>query len=117
MYIHPSFSTDGSFTLLQPLYTTLLVVSVLLFVLIFLPITRRKFINGFTVVALSLLMMWISIQLIYFDAIIVDEIGLGGNPITFFMVAAIVVFGFANPLFYFTRKAKPKSTPKRSSYR
>ncbi|MGP7818672.1 hypothetical protein [Niallia sp. 01092] len=79
-----------------------IIFALILFVMIIFPRTRRKFINGFAVISLSLVSLIISAQVIYYDAIIVDELGLGGDEVTTFMCLAVIAFNFLNPMVYFS---------------
>lgn len=63
-------------------------------------------INGFTVVSLSVLAIVVSGQLLVYTGIIADELGLGGNPIAFFMFVAIVAIGIINSVIYIERRSK-----------
>jgi energy-coupling factor transporter transmembrane protein EcfT len=84
MYTHETFVTDGLFTLMRPIYFTMLILAILLFLMIISRRLRERLLNLFNVVSLSLILGIITVQVTYYDAIIVDEIGLGGDPTTFF---------------------------------
>ncbi|WP_235499265.1 hypothetical protein, partial [Aneurinibacillus migulanus] len=103
MYTYNSFETDGAFTLLRPVLITFLIMSFILFFIISILKTKQKFINGFTVISLSILSIIISAQVVIYHAIIVDEISLGGDKISMFMFLVIGAFGFLNPIIYFIR--------------
>ena len=74
MYTYESFETMGSFTLLRPIFITLLIVSVMMFILVILPRTKNKIISGFTVSFISILSILVSAQVLFYSGIIVDEI-------------------------------------------
>ncbi|KIV54933.1 hypothetical protein TS64_13430 [Aneurinibacillus migulanus] len=82
---------------------TFLIMSFILFFIISILKTKQKFINGFTVISLSILSIIISAQVVIYHAIIVDEISLGGDKISMFMFLVIGAFGFLNPIIYFIR--------------
>ncbi|RLQ91276.1 hypothetical protein [Planomicrobium sp. Y74] len=109
MYTHPTFESFGTFILMRPIFYSLLAASIALFVLIVWPSLRRRLLNTFAVLSISALTFWVSVQTMYYDAIIVDEIELGGDPVTTYMVLLIVALSFMNPLFYLiiTLKSKP----------
>ena len=107
MYTYESFVTNGSFTLLRPVFITLFVIAILLVLLIVIPITK-KFLNGLAVISLSLVTVILSIQLTFFDAIIVDEIGLGGDVTSFIMSIIIIILGLVNPFLYFRKNPNNK---------
>lgn len=104
MYTYDSFVTDGSFTLLRPIFITFLMISITLFLIIFLPKAKQRQINGFTITILSFISLIVTVQLTYFDAIIVDEIGLSGDNINTFMCFTIIVFSLLNPIIYYGKK-------------
>ena len=100
MYTHSSFETFGTFTLLRPILFVLLAVALLLFIALLIPKIRSNLLNGFAVISLSFVTVLIGIQVVYYHAIIVDEIGLGGDSVSFFLFLAIAFFGLVNCLFY-----------------
>ncbi|MEH7352447.1 hypothetical protein V7150_02545 [Neobacillus drentensis] len=101
MYTYDSFVTNGSFTLLRPIFISLIIISLFLSFLIIFPKTKQKLINGFTVISLSLVFTIVSVQVIYYDSIIVDEIGLGGDGVSTIMCLAIIALSLLNPIIYF----------------
>ncbi|MCP3738133.1 hypothetical protein [Rossellomorea sp. BNER] len=103
MYTYESFETLGAFTLLRPIFITFLIVSLILFLIVILPRTKNKRINGFTVTSLSIISILISAQVLFYDGVIVDELNLGGDAVSFYMFLAIVVFSILNPIIYFVR--------------
>lgn len=106
MYTYDSFEIDGVFTLLRPILITFVIMGITLFIGVILPKTIHRFINASTVVSLSLLSMIVSAQVVVYDAIIVDELGLAGDVIATSMFVIIVGFGLANPLIYFSRRKR-----------
>jgi len=63
-------------------------------------------INGFTVLSMSAISILVSGQLLYYSGIIVDEIGLGGDPVSFFLFLAITGIGIINLIIYFSTQGK-----------
>jgi|SRR5690625_693321 len=107
MYTYDSFETAGAFTLLRPIFVTFIFALLLMFLIILLPKLRRKMVNSLSVVVgLSLVSIIASAQLLFYDAIIVDEIGLEGDEITTYMFLVILFFGFLNPIIFFTKRSK-----------
>ncbi|WP_079508742.1 hypothetical protein [Mesobacillus jeotgali] len=106
MYTYKTFVTDGAFTLMRPVFFTLLLLSVLLCLLIVIPGFRKKFLNGFSVIGLSLLFAIITVEVVYYDAIIIDEIGLGGDPVIFFISLGTLALSLFNPGLYIYFKNK-----------
>ncbi|WLR57390.1 hypothetical protein LC048_11355 [Mesobacillus subterraneus] len=106
MYTTETFVTDGVFTLMRPIFFTLLILSILLFILIISRKLRGKLLNGFSVVSLSIILGVITVQVTYYDAIIVDEIGLGGDPTTFFLALINLGISILNPMLFFWLNSK-----------
>lgn len=104
MYTYESFASGGSFTLLRPVFYSFLLVVLALFIIVLLPKSLSRFMNGFTIASLSIFSIFLSGQLLFFDAIIVDELGLGGDGVSTILFLAIAVLGVANPIIYFIRK-------------
>ncbi|MCM3257309.1 hypothetical protein JNUCC32_12480 [Paenibacillus sp. JNUCC32] len=106
MYTHKSFETLGTFTLLRPIFISILVVSLLLFFILIIPKLKNKMINGFTVLSLSVISIFVSGQLLYNSGIIVDEIGLSGDPVSFYIFLAITGIWIINLIIYFSTQGK-----------
>jgi hypothetical protein len=113
MYKYETFVTHGAFTLLRPIFITLLILSILLFMMINFRVLRKKFLNGFSVVSLSFIFGIVTVQVTYYDAIIVDEIGLSGDPMSFFLALIILALSVLNPiLFYWLNSKTEQQTAK-----
>ena len=106
MYLYESFESSGTFTLLRPVYLTLVIIVLLLFLAIVIPAIRRNFITGFTVVSLSAVLVIVSAQIMFYHAVIVDEIGLGGDSIAFYSFLIVTAASFVNLLIYFGSKSR-----------
>lgn len=104
MYTYQSFETLGEFSLLRPIFITLLIVSFSLFLFMLITKSKDKLVNGFSVIILSMLCILVSGQLMFYDGIIVDEIGLSGDTVSFYLFLAILIFGITNPIIYFYKK-------------
>ncbi|MGF9978240.1 hypothetical protein ABE042_02435 [Viridibacillus arvi] len=102
MYTYEMFEIDGVFTLFRPLFITMLFLSILLFIAIILPKVRKRYINTFTVVSISIVNVILSTQLLFMNGIIVDELNLSGDKFTFYVFIAIVGVTFINVISYFT---------------
>lgn len=102
MYTYESFETLGAFTLMRPIFSTFLVISILLLLLVLIPRTKKTYINGFTVISISTISILISAQLLFYEGIIVDEIGLGGDTVSTIIFLAIVGLGILNPILYYS---------------
>jgi hypothetical protein len=55
---------------------------------------------------LSVVSVIVSAQLLYYDAIIVDELGLGGDSVTTYMFLIILILGFVNPITFYVSSKK-----------
>ncbi|RSD28663.1 hypothetical protein [Mesobacillus subterraneus] len=106
MYTYETFLSDGVFTLLRPVFFTLLLVSIILLLLILYPRTRQRMLNTFSVISLSAIFGIITVQVIYYDAIIVDELSFGGDPTSTTTALAVMVFTIINPILFFALKSK-----------
>ncbi|HZH59021.1 MAG TPA: hypothetical protein VEY70_05530, partial [Metabacillus sp.] len=61
---------------------------------------RNKMINKITVLSVSSITILVSVQLLFYSGIIVDEIGLGGDPVSFTLFLTIFGFGIINCFVY-----------------
>jgi hypothetical protein len=108
MYTYESFETLGAFTLLRPTLITILIVSLLLFIKVIFPKEKIKIINGFTIVSISIISIFISAQVLFYIGIIADEINLGGDPVSFNMFLIILGLSCINSIIYFYRHNERK---------
>ncbi|MBZ5752126.1 hypothetical protein [Metabacillus rhizolycopersici] len=106
MYTYDSFETLGAFTLLRPIFVTFIIAALFMFFIIIIPKLRRKMTSGLSVVGLSFVSIIASAQLLYYDAIIVDELGLGGDEITTYMFFVILLFSIINPIIFYIRRKR-----------
>jgi hypothetical protein len=91
---------------MRPIFITFLIVSLLLFVIIILPKLREKLANSSLVFGLSLVSLVVSAQLLYYDAIIVDEIGLSGDGVSTILFLVNAIFCIANPIVFLMKANK-----------
>ncbi|MGG3802085.1 hypothetical protein [Metabacillus fastidiosus] len=106
MYTYESFETLGVFTLLRPIFFRFLIISLLLLIKVILPITKMPYINGFTIANISIISAVVFAQVVFYNAIIVDETGLRRDEFSSYMFLIIVVLAFINPLVYFYKENK-----------
>lgn len=106
MYTYSSFEDSGTFILLRPILFLLLAVAFLLFLAILIPRIRNSMLNAFAVVSLSVVTVFVALQVGYYHAIIVDEIGLGGDPVSFYLFFTIAAFSLMNPILYLLTRQK-----------
>ncbi|MCH7321132.1 acyl-CoA dehydrogenase [Solibacillus sp. MA9] len=85
-YSYENFAKDGTLTLLDPLFTLILIFSAL-----FVIIVLRFAINPKIMLFIGTFIILLSAQLFYISGILVDELNLGGSRKDFYMLIAIVV--------------------------
>ena len=105
VYTYDKFEENGVFTLLDPVFTTITVFSLLFCIAVFLLRPSAKlvlFISCFTVM--------IAAQLLYLSGIMVDELGLGGNSkdFTLVIVTGVTQVMAIGAAFYFKDKKYKK---------
>lgn len=109
MYTYSSFESFGTFTLLRPILFLLLAVALILFIVQLIPKIRTYLLNGFAVISLSFVTIAVAVQVVYYHAIIVDEIGLGGDAVSLYLFLSIAFMGVMNVLLHlFTRPRKTR---------
>jgi glucan phosphoethanolaminetransferase (alkaline phosphatase superfamily) len=106
MYTYESFVTDGVFTLLRPVVYSFLLIAVAIFIIVLLPKAFQRFMNGFTIISISIISIIISGQVLFFDAIIADELGLGGDGASTLIFLAIAGLSVASPVIFYIRKGE-----------
>ncbi|WLR42257.1 hypothetical protein LC087_16220 [Bacillus carboniphilus] len=106
MYSYDSFETLGSFTLLRPIFVSLIFAEIMMFFIIIFPHLRTKIVNGLSVIGLSIVSIVISSQLLFYEGIIVDELGLGGDVVTSYMFLIIGILAIVNPTIYIVSRKK-----------
>ncbi|MGG0823542.1 hypothetical protein ABE099_11725 [Paenibacillus turicensis] len=92
---------DGAYIGFRPIY--ILFILLLVCSLFAMAFFKRKIINGFTVISFSVTFLFVSALLLYQTGIIVDELGIGGDPISFVMFIAIACLALFNPIYYYRR--------------
>jgi uncharacterized Tic20 family protein len=80
----------------------------MLFLIVLFPKAKNKLINGFTITSISVISILVSAQLLFFHGIIVDEINLAGDPVSFTMFLVIVGLSILNFIIYFVRHVERK---------
>ncbi|WP_274309619.1 acyl-CoA dehydrogenase [Solibacillus daqui] len=85
-YTYENFAKDGTLTLLDPLFTLMLIFSAL-----FVIIVLRFAINPKIMLFIGTFIILLSAQLFYISGILVDELNLSGSKNDFYMLIAIVV--------------------------
>lgn len=104
-FTYEKFATDGVFTLFDPLYTTIVVFSVLiLFALVKfnVPAKIMLFIGAFTII--------ITLQLSMIEGILVDELTLNGSSKTTILMVLAIILQLSAIIFAFIRNKKQKAS-------
>lgn len=100
-YTYENFAKDGTLTLLDPLFTLMLIFSAL-----FVIIVLRFAINPKIMLFISTFIILLSAQLFYISGILVDELNLGGSEKNFYMLIAIAVIQVVCILIAFAKSKK-----------
>ncbi|MFU0788899.1 hypothetical protein [Virgibacillus proomii] len=103
MYTYEGFEQFGTFTLLRPIFITFLAATIILLSLLLFE-RSKKYINAFTIFSLSILLIIASVQLMFYDAIITDELNLSGDTVSFFICLGVVGISLVNIVVYFKTK-------------
>lgn len=92
---------DGAYIGFRPIYILfILLLACSLFAMAFF---KRKIVNGFTVISFSVTSLFVSVIITYQIGIIADELGIGGDPLSFIMFIAIACLALFNPIYYYKR--------------
>ncbi|MCM3618279.1 hypothetical protein M3936_11885 [Sutcliffiella horikoshii] len=100
MFTYSSFEIAGAFALLRPILYTLLVANVLLFILNIVPRLKAKYLNSFIVLGASFLKVVIALQVVFFGAVVADELNLAGDTVGMILLMLIVGISALNILIY-----------------
>ncbi|KYG28218.1 hypothetical protein [Alkalihalobacillus trypoxylicola] len=106
MYTYDSFEHLGTFILLRPVFITVLAAILIIFMSILIPKFRVKYNNVTPIVLASILGTILISQLLFYDSIIVDELGLNGDSVTFFLLIFTFVFAVLNPCLYLWMRSR-----------
>ncbi|OEH93629.1 hypothetical protein [Bacillus solimangrovi] len=104
--------TYEPFTLLRPMFITLLVMSIVLCLTIIITKKRQKYINWFTISSISIVNFILANQLLTFHFNILDELNLSEDSIdnvANMMFLAISALSFVNPFLYLCIRAWEQS--------
>lgn len=97
---------DGAevFSNFRPIYTLFIVILLLSVLIVIFQRKRVYLLGGFARITLSLLCSVVSAFLTYQIGILSDELGVGGDPVSFMMFIAVVILSIVNVII-FPRKA------------
>ena len=108
-FTYKNFEIDGIFTLLDPIFQVLLLFSILFLVIVIL----KKVSFGLCLLFASFTVI-VSGQLLWFSAIIVDELNLGGNSTGTYMFLGTVIIQCAVVYIALIKSNKNKKIPQHS---
>lgn len=74
-----------------------------LFLVVIIPQLKNRIMNGFTWISISIISIVVSSQLLFYEAIIVDEINLGADVVSTYLFLAIIGFSIINTYLFFKR--------------
>ena len=83
----------------RPAFITMILVLLLLLILVLFKV-KLKQLNGFTVMSISLICLIVAAINIWQEGIVVDELNLVGDSVSFVMFLVIVVLSFLNPVLF-----------------
>lgn len=109
-FTYKNFAIDGIFTLLDPIFQVRLLLSILFLVIVIL----KKVSLWFCLLFASLTMI-VSVQLLWFSAIIVDELNLGGSSTDTYILLGTVIIQCAVVYIALIKTNKNKKIPQCSS--
>ncbi|WP_332649359.1 hypothetical protein [Lysinibacillus sp. 54212] len=104
-YTYTNFEIDGVFTLLQPVYRSIFILSV-----IFLAMVIAKNIPTWIAMFFAAFASIVAGQLLWFSGIIVDELGLGGSATSTTLFLAIVTTNIVSVFVSMTKKKAPQKS-------
>ena len=73
---------------------------ILLILLIFVGFQKTHIVNKFSVVSIPLICVVISAMVLFLEGVIVDEMNLGGDPVTSILFLVIIALSFINYAVY-----------------
>ncbi|KOP65814.1 hypothetical protein AMS62_11555 [Bacillus sp. FJAT-18019] len=96
-------STDV-FLNFRPIYILFIMILIISLLILTIGKNRRFLINEFTVAVITLSSVAVSAYLTYQIGILSDELGIGGDAVSFYMFIAIVLLSLVNLLVYLFKK-------------
>lgn len=103
MYTYTTFESAGSFILLRPVFITLAAVSLILFAMILFTKFIQKAASRFAVLVLSIISVIVSAQLLFYEAVIADELGLKGDAVSTYLFLINLSFCLVNPILFYIK--------------
>lgn len=99
----------ATFVYLRPVFIFFIIVLAISLIIVIFQKKKRTFINGFTIMSISLICSVASIIMMYQIGMIADELVLGGDSVSFTLFIAVAVLSLMNPIVYFYKKIRKKT--------
>ena len=100
MFSHELIGSMSEFTLMRPVFFSLFVLLAITFLTVAVPKWRLMFRHVVPILLLSIIGIMVSAQLLFYEGVLVDELGLSGDPVTFYLFIGIGFFALLNPCVY-----------------
>jgi hypothetical protein len=88
----------------RPIYILFIIVLIISLLLMILRKNRHTMINGFTIAIITLISLAVSAYLTYQIGILSDELGIGGDAVSFMMFIVVAVLSLVNLLVYASKR-------------
>ncbi|WP_127592756.1 hypothetical protein [Paenibacillus lautus] len=88
----------------RPIYILFIIVLIISLLLMILRKNRHTMINGFTIAIIALISLAVSAYLTYQIGILSDELGIGGDAVSFMMFIVVAVLSLVNLLVYASKR-------------
>lgn len=106
MFTYDAIGTLTEFTLLRPIFITILAMMIVSFLTVVVPKFRSMYGNVFPILYLSVASLIASAQLLFFNGVLVDELVLSGDSVSFFLFIGIGALVVLNPCVYLWKANK-----------
>lgn len=95
------------FSSFRPLYLLFIGVLALLLIISIVQKGRLKVVNGFTVGLFVFISIIVTASLTYQIGILSDELGVGGDPVSFLLFVGVVFLALVSPIVYWASAKRP----------
>ncbi|MGM0837243.1 MAG: hypothetical protein ACQEV7_13890 [Bacillota bacterium] len=95
-----------TFEYFRTIFITFTIIMAVLFILVMLNRGNFRLVNGFSIFSITAISILVSGLLLYTEGILVDELGLGGDPAVFYLFISIVLLGMGSMFLYLHKSTK-----------
>jgi hypothetical protein len=88
----------------RPIYIFFIIILAISLIIVISQKNHLKPINGFTIISISFISSAVSAYMTYQIGILSDELGIGGDPVSFIMFIVVVIMSVVNLLVYLNKK-------------